>query len=85
MIERLRGVVERLGRGRRREYDLLLFDVEAPEQRDGALRDLARRDRVAGLLIISLPISDARDRRARARRAARRAASTSPTRGSRAS
>ena len=59
VIERLRGVVERLGRGERREYDLLLFDVEAPEQRDGALRDLARRDRVAGLLIISLAISDA--------------------------
>jgi DNA-binding LacI/PurR family transcriptional regulator len=59
VIERLRGVVERLGRGERREYDLMLFDVEAPEQRDGVLRDLARRDRVAGLLIISLPISDA--------------------------
>ncbi len=59
VIERVRGVVERLGRGERREYDLLLFDVEAPEQRDGALRDLARRDRVAGLLIISLAISDA--------------------------
>jgi DNA-binding LacI/PurR family transcriptional regulator len=58
VIERVRGVVERLGRGERREYDLLLFDVEAPEQRDGALRDLARRDRVAGLLLISLPISD---------------------------
>src|SRR4051794_15839827 len=59
VIERLRGVVERLGRGERRAYDLMLFDVEAPEQRDGALRDLARRDRVAGLLIISLAISDA--------------------------
>ena len=59
VIERLRGVVERLGRGERREYDLMLFDVEAPEQRAGALRDLARRDRVAGLLIISLPVSDA--------------------------
>jgi DNA-binding LacI/PurR family transcriptional regulator len=58
VIERLRGVVERLGRGERRQYDLMLFDVEAPEQRDGALRDLARRDRVAGLLIISLPVSD---------------------------
>jgi LacI family transcriptional regulator len=58
VIERLRGVVERLGRGDRREYDLMLFDVEAPEQRDGALRDLARRDRVAGLLIMSLTISD---------------------------
>ena len=59
VIERLRGVVERLGRGARREYDLMLFDVEAPEQRGGALRDLARRDRVAGLLVMSLPVSDA--------------------------
>jgi DNA-binding LacI/PurR family transcriptional regulator len=58
VIERLRGVVERLGRGERRQYDLLLFDVEAPEQRDGALGDLARRDRVAGLLIISLTVND---------------------------
>ena len=85
VIERLRGVVERLGRGERRGYDLLLFDVEAPEQRADAMRDLAGRDRVAGLLVISLPISDARGRRAAARRPARRAASTSPTRGSRAS
>jgi LacI family transcriptional regulator/LacI family repressor for deo operon, udp, cdd, tsx, nupC, and nupG len=53
--ERLRGVVGRLaGRG----YDLLLFDVEAPEQRADALRDFARRDRVDGVLIVSLPISD---------------------------
>ena len=42
----------------RSPYDLMLFDVEAPEQRGGALRDLARRDRVAGLLIMSLPISE---------------------------
>src|SRR3954463_5992654 len=59
VIERLRGVVERLGRGERREYDLMLFDVEAPEQRGGALRDLVRRDRVAGLRVMSLPVSDA--------------------------
>ena len=78
VIERLRGVVERLGRGERREYDLMLFDVEAPEQRAGALRDLARRDRVAGLLIISLPVSRRRGRRARARRAARRAGRRRP-------
>ena len=37
----------------------MLFDVEAPEQRDGALRDLARRDRVAGLLIFCCRGSDA--------------------------
>ncbi|WP_053227233.1 LacI family DNA-binding transcriptional regulator [Solirubrobacter soli] len=57
VIERLRGVVERLGRGERREYDLMLFDVEAPEQRP--LEHLVARDRVAGLLIISLSVSDA--------------------------
>ena len=57
VIERLRGVVERLGRGERREYDLMLFDVEAPEQR-GPFQHLVARDRVAGLLIISLPVSD---------------------------
>jgi DNA-binding LacI/PurR family transcriptional regulator len=56
VIERLRGVVERLGRGERREYDLMLFDVEAPEPR--AFQHLVGRDRVAGLLIISLPVSD---------------------------
>jgi len=57
VIERLRGVVERLGRGERREYDLMLFDVEAPEQRP--FEQLVGGDRVAGLLIISLSISDA--------------------------
>ena len=56
VIERLRGVVERLGRGERREYDLMLFDVEAPEQRP--FQQLVGRDRVAGLLIISLAVSD---------------------------
>jgi DNA-binding LacI/PurR family transcriptional regulator len=56
VIERLRGVVERLGRGERREYDLMLFDVEAPDSRP--FQHLVGRDRVAGLLIISLPVSD---------------------------
>src|SRR3954452_2360574 len=58
VIERLRGVVSRLGRHDRAGYDLLLFDVEAPEQRADAMRDLARRNRVAGLLVVSLPIYD---------------------------
>src|SRR3954470_130197 len=58
VIERLRGVVSRLGRHERAGYDLLLFDVEAPEQRADAMRDLARRNRVAGLLIVSLPVLD---------------------------
>jgi LacI family transcriptional regulator/LacI family repressor for deo operon, udp, cdd, tsx, nupC, and nupG len=55
VVERLRGVVERLAR---QGYDLLLFDVEVPEQRSDAFSDFARRDRVDGLLVISLPLSD---------------------------
>src|ERR1700754_2139322 len=55
VIERLRGVVERL---RRCGYDLLLADVEAPDARKDAMRDLARRGRVAGLLFVSLPVLD---------------------------
>lgn len=58
VIERLRGVVARLSGGGARAYDLLLFDIEAPEQRADAMRDLADRHRVAGLLVVSLPIFD---------------------------
>ena len=53
VIERVRGVVERLGPD---GHDLLLFDVEAPQQRANTMRNLARRDRVAGLIVISLPV-----------------------------
>jgi DNA-binding LacI/PurR family transcriptional regulator len=55
VVERLRGVVERLAW---QGYDLLLFDIEVPEQRADAFSDFARRDRVDGLLVISLPLSD---------------------------
>jgi LacI family transcriptional regulator/LacI family repressor for deo operon, udp, cdd, tsx, nupC, and nupG len=55
VVERLRGVVGGLAR---RGYDLLLFDIEAPEHRADALRDFARRDRLDGLIVISLPLSD---------------------------
>jgi DNA-binding LacI/PurR family transcriptional regulator len=51
----LRGVVGGLAR---RGYDLLLLDIEAPEQRADAVLDFAQRDRVDGLLVISLPLSD---------------------------
>ena len=47
-----------MARHGQRGYDLLLFDVEAPEQRADAMRDLADRNRVAGLLVVSLPIYD---------------------------
>ena len=83
VIERLRGVVERLGRGERREYDLMLFDVEAPEQRP--FEHLVGRDRVAGLLIISLPVSDAEVAALAARRAAGGAGRRHPPGVSRAS
>ena len=56
MLERLRGVVERLRE--RGDYDLLLFDVETLDQRGDAFHDFAARDRVDGLLIMSLRPSD---------------------------
>jgi DNA-binding LacI/PurR family transcriptional regulator len=56
VIERLRGIVERLGRT---DYDMLIFSVETVQQRADAFRDFARHDRVDGLLVISLPLSDA--------------------------
>jgi LacI family transcriptional regulator/LacI family repressor for deo operon, udp, cdd, tsx, nupC, and nupG len=55
VVERLRGVSQRAAQ---RGYDLMLFDVETPGQRAGALRDFARLDRVDGLLVISLPLLD---------------------------
>jgi DNA-binding LacI/PurR family transcriptional regulator len=57
VAERLRGVVGQLRE--RGDYDLLLFDVETLQQRADALRDFARSDRVDGLLVISLRLSDA--------------------------
>jgi DNA-binding LacI/PurR family transcriptional regulator len=56
VIERLRGVVERLAS---HDYDVVLFSVENPQQRADALRDFPRHDRVDGLLVISLPLADA--------------------------
>ncbi len=56
VLERLRGVVERLRQGN--DYDLLLFDVETISQRADAFRDFARSDRVDGLLLMSLRPSE---------------------------
>jgi len=55
VIERLRGAVERLAV---RGYDVVLFSVQTPEQRAEAFRDFALHDRVDGLLLISIPLSD---------------------------
>jgi DNA-binding LacI/PurR family transcriptional regulator len=55
VVERLRGVAQR---AREQGYGLMLFDVETTEQRAAAFWEFARRDRVDGLLVISLPLSD---------------------------
>ncbi len=55
-IERLRGVEYALADS---EYDLILFNVETAARRDDYFHDVPRRERVDGLLIISLSPQDA--------------------------
>lgn len=54
-VERLRGVQRALADTK---YDLVLFSVENPHQRDTYFDDLSRTSRVDGILIISLPPTD---------------------------
>src|SRR4051794_28339585 len=54
-LGRLRGITDRAAA---EDYDLMIFDVQTPKQRDDALRKLARRDRVDAVLVISVPVSD---------------------------
>jgi DNA-binding LacI/PurR family transcriptional regulator len=54
-VERLRGLVPVLTGG---GYDFVLFDVETREQRDNHIRNLARRGRADGVVIVSLPLTD---------------------------
>ncbi len=54
-VERLRGVEFALADS---EYDLVLFNVETTAKRDAYFRDVPRRERVDGLLIISLSPHD---------------------------
>lgn len=51
VVERLRGVESVLADS---EYDLIVFNVETSSRRDLYFRDVPRRDRVDGLLVISL-------------------------------
>jgi len=51
-VERLRGVVDAWHGSR---YDLVLFNVETPLQRDEHFANILRRDRADGLLVVSLP------------------------------
>jgi LacI family transcriptional regulator len=53
VVERLRGIDDVVGRS---AYDLTLFNIETLDQRRAALRRFARRDRVDGIIVISLPL-----------------------------
>ena len=61
VVERLRGIDDVVGGS---AYDLTLFNIETLEQRRAALRRFARRDRVDGVIVISLPLEAGRDPRA---------------------
>ena len=54
VVERLRGIDDVVGRS---AYDLTLFNIETLDQRRAALRRFARRDRVDGVIVISLPLT----------------------------
>lgn len=54
-VERLRGVQRALADTK---YDLVLFSVENPHQRDSLFDDFARTSRMDGIIIISLPPTD---------------------------
>jgi DNA-binding LacI/PurR family transcriptional regulator len=55
-VERLRGVEYALADS---EYDLILFNVETTAKRDAYFRSIPRRERVDGLLIVTLAPGDA--------------------------
>jgi DNA-binding LacI/PurR family transcriptional regulator len=54
VVERLRGIDDVVGAS---AYDLTLFNIETREQRRLAVRRFARRDRVDGVIVISLPLT----------------------------
>src|SRR3954454_2560089 len=53
---RLRGIMDRAAP---EDYDVMIFNVESAHQRKDAFVKFARRDRLDGLIVISLPVSDA--------------------------
>ncbi|MBC8252477.1 MAG: LacI family DNA-binding transcriptional regulator [Ardenticatenia bacterium] len=53
--ERLSGAVSVLSQT---EYDLVIHNIETPEQRDDCFRGIARRERADGALFLSLPPRD---------------------------
>jgi LacI family transcriptional regulator len=59
VVERLRGIDDVIGDS---AYDLTLFNIETLEQRHAALRRFARRTRIDGVIVISLPLTAAEAR-----------------------
>ena len=55
-VERLRGIDAVLAES---EYDFIVFNVDKPNKRDQHFADVPRRDRSDGVIIISLPTTDA--------------------------
>jgi LacI family transcriptional regulator len=55
VTERLNGVVSTLAKS---EYDLVIHNIEEPEQRADCFRVIPRRDRVDGVLVISISPTD---------------------------
>jgi LacI family transcriptional regulator len=54
-VERLRGIHDELSGN---DYDMVLYSVDTPEQRDQHLARLAHPSRADGLLLVSLPPND---------------------------
>lgn len=56
VVERIRGLLQRVGHSR---YEVIVFDVEAPDRRDESLRRLTRRGLADGAVIVSFRPDDA--------------------------
>ena len=54
-MARLRGITDAASAA---DYDLMIFNVESPKHRTDALLEFARRDRLDGLLVLSVPLED---------------------------
>lgn len=55
VVERLRGIEHVIAES---EYDLIVFNVETSSRRDAYFRNVSRRERVDGLIVISLLPTD---------------------------
>lgn len=56
VVERLRGVEAAVAES---EYDLIVYNVETPEKRDAYFREVPHRQRIDGLIVVSLVPTDA--------------------------